>query len=74
MSEALNIVNYLRVPKPLGIIHVGANSGQEIEAYKTQVGDWKRACLQTWDEKRHFDKLSDHSGEFIPREYLFDLC
>ncbi|MFM6396519.1 MAG: hypothetical protein ACKPFF_07525 [Planktothrix sp.] len=39
MSEALNIVNYLRVPKPLGIIHVGANSGQEIEAYKTQVGD-----------------------------------
>lgn len=34
MSQPLNIIEKLRLPKPLGIIHVGANVGQEFQAYK----------------------------------------
>ncbi|WRH65034.1 MAG: FkbM family methyltransferase [Planktothrix sp. GU0601_MAG3] len=71
MSEALNIVNYLRVPKPLGIIHVGANSGQEIEAYQNSSA---QSCVYIEPIPHIFKQLKDNIGE-IPNHYAVEaLC
>jgi FkbM family methyltransferase len=39
MSQALSLIRNLRLPRAKGIIHVGANTGQEIASYKNAKPD-----------------------------------
>ncbi len=71
MSEALNIIKYLRFPKPLGIIHVGANSGQEIEAYENSSAE---ACVYIEPIPHIFQQLKDNIGNLSNHYAVEALC
>ncbi|MCL2925246.1 MAG: FkbM family methyltransferase [Trichodesmium sp. MAG_R04] len=60
MAHPLRIIQNLKLPKPIGIIHVGAHIGQEFPAYKAaQV----KACVYIEPIPEIFDRLKAKIGK-----------
>ena len=70
-SNPLDLVKILRLPQPKGIIHVGANVGQEVSIYKqTQAV----ACVYIEPIPTIFEQLKNHIGN-TPNHYPIQaLC
>jgi FkbM family methyltransferase len=65
MSQPLSLIKNLRLPRAKGIIHVGANTGQEIAAYKNANPD---ICVYIEPIPSVFEKLASNLQE-IPNHY-----
>lgn len=65
MAHPLSLIQKLKLPKPIGIIHVGANIGQEFLAYKAAH---VKACVYIEPIPEAFDQLKATIGK-TPRHF-----